>query len=404
MTDLPVDTTPLTGPAQTHWAAVWTTALGVSSLTAAEMLPVSLLTPMGADLAVSEGMAGQAVTATAIVALFTSIFIAVATRGMDRRSLLLWLSAIQIVSNLIVAFAPNLAVLLVGRMLLGLSLGGFWAMSASLAMRLVPEDGVAKAFSITFGGVSVATVAAAPLGSFLGAIIGWRGVFVAAAILAAGAFVSQFATLPSMPPRGQSRLATLLHVLGRPKIGAGMLAVVLVFTGHFAFFTYLRPFLETVTHVGVNSVSAILLALGIGSFVGTSASGWLLERNFGLTLALVPLLMAFLALAAVLAGSSLVVATMVAALWGFAFGTVPVGWSTWLTKAVPDEAESGGGLLVAAIQIAMTLGAAVGGVIFDQAGILVVFATSAVILLAAVSLTFFRLRTLPSASLDQRAR
>ncbi len=390
------DATAETNSATTHWAAVWATALGVSSLTAAEMLPVSLLTPMGDDLSISEGMAGQAVTATAVIALFTSLFIAVVTRRLNRRTLLLWLSMIQVASNLMVAFAPDLSVLLIGRMLLGLSLGGFWAMSASLAMRLVPDHAVPKAFSIIFGGVSVATVAAAPLGSYLGGIIGWRGVFTAAAVLAAAAFAWQFASLPSMPPRGQSRLATLIHVLRRPKIGIGMLAVVLVFTGHFAFFTYLRPFLETVTHVGVTGVSAILLALGMGSFIGTSASGWLLKKSLWLTLSLVPLLMSILAVAAILFGFSSSAVSILAALWGFCFGTVPVGWSTWLTRAVPDEAESGGGLLVAAIQIAMTLGAAAGGIIFDVSGISVVFAVSGAILLIATMVTLLGLRTLPS--------
>jgi predicted MFS family arabinose efflux permease len=386
VTDLP------TSP--TRWSAVWATGLGVSSLTAAEMLPVSLLTPMGADLGITEGMAGQAVTATAIVALVTSIFIAVLTRRIDRRHLLLWLSAIQIVSNLLVAFAPNLSVLLIGRMFLGLSLGGFWALSAALAMRLVPEEFVPKAFSIIFGGVSVATVAAAPIGSYLGSIIGWRGVFHVAAVLAAAGFAWQFISLPSMPPRGETRLATLFHVLKRPRIGAGMLAVVMVFAGHFAFFTYLRPFLETVTLVTVNGVTLILLAFGIGSFIGTSLSGWLLKTNLQMTLWLVPLIMSALALTAVESGSSSSVVAIVVAFWGVAFGTVPVGWSTWLTRSVPDEAESGGGLLVAAIQIAMTLGAAVGGAIFDVSGIVVVFAVSAATLLAATLVALFGLQTL----------
>ncbi|TQX84017.1 MULTISPECIES: MFS transporter [Rhizobium] len=377
-----------------RWAAVWATGLGVSSLTAAEMLPVSLLTPMGADLGITQGMAGQAVTATAVVALVTSIFIAVATRGLDRRNLLLWLSAIQILSNLTVALAPNLAVLLVGRMLLGLSLGGFWALSAALAMRLVPEDAVPKAFSIIFGGVSVATVAAAPIGSYLGGLIGWRGVFTVAAVLAAAGFVWQFVSLPSMPSRGQARLATLFHVLKRPRIGLGMLAVTLVFAGHFAFFTYLRPFLETVTHASVNGVSLILLAFGIGSFIGTSVSGWLLRTNLWVTLWLVPLLMSILAIAAVLFGASAILISVIVALWGFSFGTIPVGWSTWLTRTVPDEAESGGGLLVAAIQIAMTLGAALGGAIFDTRGISFVFVFSGAILLTATVVALIGLRDL----------
>ncbi|WP_320188364.1 MFS transporter (plasmid) [Agrobacterium rosae] len=381
-------------PSKSRWAAVWATGLGVSSLTAAEMLPVSLLTPMGVDLGITEGMAGQAVTATAVVALVTSIFIALLTRRLNRRNLLLWLSAIQILSNLIVAFAPNLAVLLIGRMFLGLSLGGFWALSASLAMRLVPPESVPKAFSIIFGGVSVATVAAAPIGSYLGSIIGWRGVFIAAAILAAAGFAWQFASLPSMPPRGQSRLATLFHVLKRPRIGLGMSAVVLVFAGHFAFFTYLRPFIETVTHASVNGVTLILLAFGIGSFAGTSASGWLLKTNLWLTLWLVPLVMSVLALAAVAFGGSAIVISLIVALWGFSFGTIPVGWSTWLTQSVPDEAESGGGILVAAIQIAMTLGAALGGAIFDASGISSVFVFSGAVLLAATIVALIGLQDL----------
>ncbi|TCQ02815.1 putative MFS family arabinose efflux permease [Rhizobium sp. PP-F2F-G36] len=388
------DTTLDTISPSTNWAAVWATGLGVSSLTAAEMLPVSLLTPMGTDLGITEGMAGQAVTATAVVALVTSIFIAVTTRGLDRRTLLLWLSAIQILSNLTVAFAPNLFVLLIGRMFLGLSLGGFWALSAALAMRLVPEDAVPKAFSIIFGGVSVATVAAAPIGSYLGSIIGWRGVFTAAAVLAIIGFVWQFVSLPSMPSRGKARLATLFHVLKRPRIGLGMSAVVLVFAGHFAFFTYLRPFLETVTNAGVNGVTLILLAFGIGSFVGTSASGWLLKTNLWLTLWLVPLLMSALAIAAVILGGSAILISVIVALWGFSFGTIPVGWSTWLTRTVPDEAESGGGLLVAAIQIAMTIGAALGGAIVDVSGITVVFVFSAAILLAATVAALIALQDL----------
>ncbi|PYE39883.1 putative MFS family arabinose efflux permease [Rhizobium sp. PP-WC-2G-219] len=388
------DTTLDTLSPSTNWAAVWATGLGVSSLTAAEMLPVSLLTPMGTDLGITEGMAGQAVTATAVVALVTSIFIAVTTRGLDRRTLLLWLSAIQILSNLTVAFAPNLFVLLIGRMFLGLSLGGFWALSAALAMRLVPEDAVPKAFSIIFGGVSVATVAAAPIGSYLGSVIGWRGVFTAAAVLAIIGFVWQFVSLPSMPSRGKARLATLFHVLKRPRIGLGMSAVVLVFAGHFAFFTYLRPFLETVTNAGVNGVTLILLAFGIGCFVGTSASGWLLKTNLWLTLWLVPLLMSALAIAAVILGGSAILISVIVALWGFSFGTIPVGWSTWLTRTVPDEAESGGGLLVAAIQIAMTIGAALGGAIVDVSGITVVFVFSAAILLAATVAALIALQDL----------
>src|SRR5690606_4685388 len=122
--------------------------------------------PMATDLAVTEGMAGQAVTATAVVGLLASLSIASLSRSFDRRSVLLFFSALLVLSNLVVASAPSLMFLLLGRVLLGFALGGFWALSTATVMRLVPEETVPKALSIVVSGVSAATIFAAPVGSF----------------------------------------------------------------------------------------------------------------------------------------------------------------------------------------------------------------------------------------------
>lgn len=99
------------------------TGAGVFGLITAEFLPASLLTPMAASLGVTEGMAGQAVTATALVALVTGLLITPATKSIDRRWVLMFFSVLQIVSSLLVAFAPTLHVLLMGRLLLGIAIG-----------------------------------------------------------------------------------------------------------------------------------------------------------------------------------------------------------------------------------------------------------------------------------------
>ncbi|WP_036112880.1 MULTISPECIES: MFS transporter [Luteibacter] len=380
--------TETTAPA---WGAVFAMTLGVFGLITAEFLPASLLTPMALTLGVTEGMAGQTVTATAVVALFTSLVISVVTRNTDRRHVLLAFSVLLIGSNLLVAYAPNLTVMLLGRVLLGVAIGGFWTMSAATAMRLVPEAMVPRALSIIFSGVSVATVAAAPLGSYFGHLIGWRNVFLIATAIGVFALVWQWFTLPRMPSNGAARMGTLLKVMKRPAMRTGMVAVILVFTGHFAFFTYLRPFLETVTGVGVNGLSAMLLGFGIANFVGTSLAGFLLERNLRLMLLLMPLAMGAMALVLVTLGRAPVADAVLVSLWGMAFGCVPVAWTTWITRTVPDEAESGGGLIVAAVQLAITLGAAVGGVIFDASGATGVFVASAVVLLVAAATISMRL-------------
>lgn len=144
------------------WLAVVSMSLGVFGLVGAEFLPASLLTPMAAELGVTEGMAGQAVTITAAVALVTSLCITTVVRSFDRRRVLLAFSFLLILSNLLVAAAPNLPLLLAGRILLGVALGGFWTLSAATMMRLVPERYVARALSIMFSGVSAATIFAAP--------------------------------------------------------------------------------------------------------------------------------------------------------------------------------------------------------------------------------------------------
>ncbi|MGM0785510.1 MAG: MFS transporter [Pseudomonadota bacterium] len=388
----------LTQRAKPAWGAVISMALGVFGLVTAEFLPASLLTPMAADLGITEGMAGQAVTATAAVALLTSLLISTATRRIDRRHVLLGFSALLVASNLMVAFAPNLTVLLLGRVLLGMALGGFWTMSIATMMRLVPEDLVPRGLSIMFSGVSAATIAAAPLGSYFGDLLGWRDVFRMAALLGLLALAVQFMTLPRMAPSGQTRLRTLFDVLMRPRVGLGMLAAALVFTGHFAFFTYIRPFLETVTGVGVTGVATILLGFGVANFVGNYLGGWMVERSLRLTMIAMPLLMGTLGVSLVLLESTPATDAALVALWGLAFGAIPVAWSTWLTRTVPDEAESASGLLVAAINLAIATGAAVGGVIFDLGGALDVFAASGAVLLLAALMVLIGVRTRPLAT------
>lgn len=384
-------------PAKPAWRAVYSLGLGVFGLITAEFLPASLLTPMAASLGVSEGMAGQAVTATALVALVSGLLIAAATKNIDRRWVLIFFSLLQVVSSLLVAFAPTLHVLLMGRLLLGIAIGGFWAMSTATALRLVPTAQVPKALSIIFSSVSIATVVAAPLGSYLGSIIGWRNVFMLCTLPGVLALLWQLWVLPSMKPENSTSLGALFRVMRRPGMAGGMLATVLIFSGHFAFFTYLRPFLETVGQVSVESISLILLGFGLANFVGTSIAGYLLARNLHLTLALVPFVMGLLALTMVLFGHLALLDGLLVALWGFAFGLVPVGWTTWLATTVPDEAESAGGLLVASIQFAIGAGAAGGGAVFDLSGASGVFTGSGVLLVSAMLIVFIGVRAKPVA-------
>lgn len=360
-----------------NWAAVASLSLGVFGLVTAEFLPTSLLTRMASDLDISVGVAGQTVTATAVVGGIAGVATAMVTRGIDRRLVLWSLTLLLLVSNVLSAVASSLTTLLVARVLLGIALGGFWSMAGALALRLVPPDKVARAMSIVFTGVSLATVCAAPVGAYVGDLWGWRAAFVLAGVVGAVALVVQLATMPKLPAVGAPGFATLLELLGGPGLRTTLIALVLVISGHFAGFTYVRPFLEQVPGFGIEAISLILLAFGIGGFLGNLAAAPVIERSIKASVLLGALAIALIALILVAFGSSVTLSAGGIALWGFFFGFLPVSFQTWAVRMASDQAETAGGLLVAAFQIAITSGAVFGGLLIDGLGPLGVMAYAA---------------------------
>lgn len=379
-------------PTSPAWMAVFSLAMGVFGLLTAEYLPASLLTPMASDLGVSEALAGQAVTVTAVVALFAGLLVPGLTRKFDRRKVLLAFSMLMIASNLLVALSSSLAVLLVMRILLGVALGGFWSMAAAVAMRLVPAKLIPRALSIIFSGIAVGTVVSVPLGSYLGGLYGWRSAFVAAAAVGTLTLIFQLFTLPRMAPRKTVQTASVLELLRRPGIAMGMMGCVLAHTGQYALFTYIRPALESVSHIDVDGLSLMLLGFGIANFVGTLLAGWLMERSLRATLVIMPALVGVAALGMIWLPVQVTGLTMLVALWGLAFGGVPVAWSNWVARAVPDQAETAGGMVVASVQSSIAAGAALGGVVFGLGGVTGVFITAGSVMLLAALFIGLRVR------------
>jgi predicted MFS family arabinose efflux permease len=368
--------------------------LCVFALVASEFMPVSLLTPIATDLRISEGVAGYGIAISGAFAVLTSLSIASLAGAMNRKTLLLGLTVLMCVSGLIVGRAPNYVVYMIGRALIGVVIGGFWSMSAAIAMRLVPHNRVPKALAIFNSGNALATVVAAPLGSYLGGVIGWRGAFLCLVPVSIIAFVWQWFSLPSM--RATSKPAAISHafrLFGRPVVLFGMIGVSAFFMGQFALFTYVRPFLEHVTQVNLPTLSMILLVIGVAGFVGTMLIGMLLTNNLYRTLVVIPVLMAVIALALVVFGHHVTAVFVLLGLWGLMATAAPVGWWSWLARTLPKDAEAGGGLMVAVVQLAIALGSTLGGMLFDGSGYHMTFIMSACVLLFAAALTYLTARS-----------
>jgi len=374
-----------------YWSGVFAMSLCAFVLIASEFMPVSLLTPIAADLRVSEGQAGWGIGISGVFAVLTSLAVPRLAGQRDRRTLLLALTAIMGASGAIIAFAPNYPVYMIGRALIGVVVGGFWSLSVAVAMRLVPLDQVPRAMAIFNGGNALATVLAAPLGSYFGALIGWRGVFLALVPLAAATILWQRFALPKLPALGgeendtQERGASVFSVfVSQRVVTLGMLAVGLFFMGQFTLFTYLRPFLENVARVGdPSTLSLVLLTVGAAGVLGNALIGGVLRRSLYGALIITPLLMALLAVALLGLGQHLALVIILLGLWGMIGTAAPVGWWSWLAQTLPKKAETGGALMVAVIQLAIGSGSFVGGLLFDGPGYRATFGMSAALLLAA---------------------
>lgn len=364
-----VDTAVSAPPAQADWRGVRSVGLGIFTLVTSEFLPASLLPRMAADLGVSEGTAGQAVTVTALMGAVIAPTIAVLLPRQDRRRVLIGLTLLAVVSNLAVAVTPSYWLLLVARVLLGAAIAGFWAFSIAVASFLVPADRLGRALTVVNTGSTIATVAAVPLGAYLGEVWNWRGVFALAAAAGGLALVAQLRWLPAVPPSGSPSLRTLWSTLRRPVLFGGLAAIGLIAAGHFAAFTYLRPAAALVPGLTAALLAVLLLLYGGMNVVGNLASGPLADRRLTLLVLGAPLLIgaSTLTFAAGFGTLWLVFAAVTA--WGIGFGAVPTAFQTWIARTEPERLESAGGLMIATFQAAIALGAFAGGLLVDGVGV-----------------------------------
>jgi predicted MFS family arabinose efflux permease len=301
--ELILDDTLSVEKAATPWAAVICLSLLTFLLVGLEFLPVSLLTPIAQDLAVSEGQAGQAIAVSGLFAVITSLFGNTLLAKLDRRTVVLLYTAVLAASSLAVALAPSFSVFLVGRALVGIAIGGFWSLSTAILARLASEAELSKAIALLQGGTAFAIVIAAPLGSFLGELIGWRGTFFVTVPIGLAALIWQLAVLPKMPPMEVVSVSSMFRLLRNRTFAIGMAATGLAFIGMNSLSIYLRPFLENVTGLEVNALTLVLLGVGLGGLAGLSIVGFALRRNLTAVLIGLPSALALLALLLIAVGS-----------------------------------------------------------------------------------------------------
>ncbi|UQX04208.1 MFS transporter [Streptomyces sp. RerS4] len=352
-----------------------------------EMLPVGLLTPIGDALEVTEGTAGLSLTVTGVVGAVSAPLLTPLLGRFDRRTVLCALMAVLAVGNLLAAWSPDFAVMVVARVLVGIGMGGVWAIAAGLAVRLVPPKSTGAATALIFSGIAVASVLGVPAGTYVGELTDWRTAFASAGALALVVLVALAVLLPRLPAEQDVRLGGVVRLFDDARVRTGLAVVALLVTGHFAAYTYVRPVLEAVSGAGAGLIGTLLLVYGVAGVAGNFAAGAGAARSPRSTLLVIgAVLAATVALVPVL-GGSVPAAGVLLAVWGLSYGGVSVSTQSWLLAAAPEAREAVSSLFVGVFNGAIALGALAGGLAADGAGVAAVMWLGAGLAAAAVAVT-----------------
>ncbi|MEV1008581.1 MFS transporter [Streptomyces sp. NPDC049881] len=348
------------------WAAVGAVTAGIFALVTSEILPIGLLTAIGADLGVSDGTAGLMMTMPGLLAAVSAPLVTVATARTDRRVPLCAFALLLAVADFLTAVAPGFGTVLVARVLVGVTIGGFWSVGAGLARRLVPAASAGRATAVVFAAVPLGSVLGVPLGTLIGDAAGWRTAFAVMGCLSAGVLAALCAALPPLPPERATDLRVLAGLLRTSGTRYALLVTFLVVLAHFGAYTYVGPFLEEVTGMGGGQVTAALFLYGAAGIAGPFAGGALAARRPHTAMGAAAGAVAAAALLLPLVGRWPVGAVVLLVVWGAAYGAVPVCSQTWFARAAPHAVEASSVVFTASFQGTMACAALAGGVAVDR--------------------------------------
>ncbi len=366
-------------PAATHarprsrhpLVSVTAIALGAFSVVVSEFVPVGALPQISEGLGVSEGTAGLLVTLPALSGAVAAPAATVLMRRLDRRLAIIGLTALIAVSCVLSAAATNFTMMLISRLILGISIGGVWATSVSAAARLVPARTVHTASSVVFGAIAVGSVVSVPSSSLIAAHTSWRTTFVAAAAVAVVAALVQALALPKIPTADRVTMGHFRPLLRSVPANVILAVVFLVVFAQFSAYTFVVPYLHEVTGLTTGLASGLLLGYGALTIVGNFGGGALLGRSIRGTV-IATLVLGVGGLLALSAGGKVTALVCVGlALWGLAWGNAPVALQHWLYTYGQNKfsTEAVNATFTAVVQVAVASGSLLSGVAVDTVGV-----------------------------------
>lgn len=334
--------------------------------TANETVPAGLLPQIAQGFGVSEAWAGQLVTLCALGSGLAAMPLTILLRGWRRRFALLLAIGGFAVCNAVTALSPSYGVTLAARLLVGVATGLAWSLLAGYARRMVAPAQQGRAMAVAMVGIPLALALGVPLAAWLGALIGWRGIFGLLSALSVALMAWVWVKVPDYPGQAAARRVPMRQVWTTPGVRPVLFVILAWILAHYTLYTYIAPFMAS---MGLASkVDVALLVFGVASLLGIWITGLLVDR--WLRALVLASLAAFAAVALTLGQGVMAAAGVYAgvAVWGLSFSGAPTLLQTALADAAGEGAEVAQSMLVTVFNLAFAASGVLGGVLLETAG------------------------------------
>ncbi|RAT96601.1 MFS transporter [Brevibacillus sp. Leaf182] len=349
---------------------VYILALAVFLIGTVEYLISGIIQMVAADLGVTTSSAGLLVTAFALSAAVGAPIVIAVTIHLDRKKLLLMMLGIFILSNWLVYVSPSFEMMLVTRVIQGLSGGVATVVAMAVSTRLVEEGNRGRAIGIILMGLSSSLVLGLPVGTFLSEVIGWRLLFIFIGLLSLVPLLVIYKKVPLIKAQEAVTPRAQLAVLKNKRILAAVVITLLYIGAYSTLFTYIAPFLLTKAELSASEISGILFLAGICSFMGSKMGGVIADRkgpkftiNLGLSFQASMLL-----LLSVMDGV-ITAHIVIIMLWMLATWATSPAQQLYLVTQVPRSPDIALSINTSFIQFGFALGSWVGGLVISHSSV-----------------------------------
>ncbi|MGV7116506.1 MFS transporter [Paenibacillus kyungheensis] len=335
-----------------------------------ELIIAGILDKVAASIGIPISIAGQLITVFSLAYAFGTPVLMAVTSRMDRRKLLIYSLVVFVIGNAMTAILPGFFFLFVSRIFLALSAGVFIVTALMVASKLASPGKQGSGIATVVMGFSTALVVGVPLGRVIASFYDWKVIFIGLGILGLLAIVAVSSSIPKSKGEEPVPIGKQLAMLKQPKISMALLITFFWIAGYSIIYTYISPFLLSVTGMSEQIVSIALFAFGIASLIGSKFGGYSSDK-WGVPGTLIGSLLVHavaLILIALVAGSTILMFPLLM-LWSFSAWTSGPTTQYNLVQQAPEASGIMLSLNNSVVQLAMAAGASIGGVVLEQVSI-----------------------------------